>query len=353
MLTVLAGLTAGAIAGIIAALVSLPLHSPVDSVFNSATVAVAALVVGAISGLLWIWFASRLKWFITGMAVIFVIALAVAFAGGTVLDRMESFMLPLAAIVVVVCAVLTPMLAALFLKPAIGLLRWSPLVAVVAVLAVGFGLITQGDAASGELTLPPPPTSPSPSSSGAPSATMPAPTQDEPDGPAAAYVIGTGSEVSFTVEEELAGSPARFDAVIKGSGLTGTADLQDGPSVVTLDLHSLHSDQEYRDRYILNRLFPDTPEAVVTVAEIPSLPDSFFEGEEISGQLDGSLRIGENETPLVFDVTARRDGMTINILGKTAFTWEQLGLRKPTARSVVFLGDEVRVEVLLVARPAP
>ena len=54
-------------------------------------------------------------------------------------------------------------------------------------------------------------------------------------------------------------------------------------------------------------------------------------------------------TPLVFDVTARKDGNTINILGLTTFTWEQLGLAKPTARSVVYLADEVRVQVLLIA----
>ena len=158
----LAGLTAGAIAAIIAALVSLPLHSPVDSAFNSATVAVAALVVGVISGLLWSRLSDRLLWFLAGLAAIFVIALVIAFAGNTQLDRMVSYMVPLAAIVVVVCAVLTPLLASLFLKTTIGLLKWSPAVAVVIALVVGFGLVTQGDAESGELSLPPRPRRPLP-----------------------------------------------------------------------------------------------------------------------------------------------------------------------------------------------
>ena len=151
------------------------------------------------------------------------------------------------------------------------------------------------------------------------------------------------------MEEELGRSPIRFDAVISSTGLTGTANLDGSPSVVTLDLHSLSSDQQFRDRYIQTRLFPDTPEAVVTVDQLPDLPQSFFDGEETTGQLDGSLQIGETITPLVFDVTARKDGSTINILGRTSFTWEQLELRKPTARSVVYLADEVRVQVLLVA----
>lgn len=356
----LAGLTAGAIAAVIAALVSLPLHAPVDSAFNSATVTVAALVVGVVAGVLWSRLFDRLLWFLAGIAAIFVIALVIAFAGNTQLDRMVSFMVPLAAIVVVVCAVLTPLLASLLLKPALGLLKWSPAVAVIVALAVGFGLVTQGDAKSGELSLPPRPTAAAAAPTVAPTATVEATPSvatatEETAGVAGAdaYVIGEGSEITFTVEEELGRAPVRFDAVISGTGLTGVANLGGEPSVVTLDLHSLESDQQFRDQYIRSRLFPDTPEAVVTVDDLPELPQSFLDGEEASGQLEGSLQIGETVTSLVFDVTARRDGGTINVLGKTTFSWDQLGLRKPTARSVVYLADEVRVEVLLVAQAAP
>ena len=350
----LAGLTAGAIAAVIAALVSLPLHSPVDSAFNSATVAIVALVVGGISGLLWSRFSEKLVWFLGGLAMVFVIALVIAFAGNTQLDRMVSYMVPLAAIVVVVCAVLTPLLASFLLKSTIGLLKWSPVVAIVIALVVGFGLITQGDAESGELSLPPPPpTAAAPTATEAPISTPSSEAEETAVIGSDAYVIGEGSEITFTVEEELGRAPVRFDAVISSTGLSGVANLGGEPSVVTLDLHSLQSDQEFRDRYIQTRLFPDTPEAVVTVDQLPDLPQTFFDGEETTGDLSGSLQIGETVTPLVFDVTARHDGESINILGTTTFTWEGLGLEKPTARSVVYLADEVRVQVLLVAKPAP
>ena len=350
-----AGLTAGAIAAVVAALVSLPLHAPVDSAFNSATVTVAALVVGVISGFLWSRLTGRLLWFLVGLAAIFVIALAVAFAGNTQLDRMVSYMAPLAAIVVVVCAVLTPLLSSFFLKPTLGLLKWSPVVAVIVALVVGFGLVTRGDAESGELSLPPRPTAAASAPTEAPADTA---AQDPGDSGAVigsdAYLVGEGSEITFTVEEELGRNiGVRFDAVISSTGLSGIANLGGEPSVVTLDLHSLESDQQFRDQYIRSRLFPDTPEAAVTVEQLPELPQSFLDGEETTGQLEGSLRIGETETPLVFDITARKDGSTINVLGKTSFTWEQLGLTKPTARSVVYLAEEVRVEVLLVAQASP
>lgn len=369
-----AGLFAGAIAAIVAALVSLPLHSPVDSAFNSATVAVATLVVGGISGLLWSRLSDRALWYVAAMAGLFVIALVIAFIGNSFLDRFVSFVVPLAAIAVGTTVALTPSLSSYFSRSDLGWKAWTPVVPVAVALVLGFGLITQGDAESGDLTLPPPPTAsaaptPVPAATTAPpTVTTAPPTTAAPQeattvpSPTAApshsgelgqtFVIGEGSEITFTVEEELGRSPVRFDAVISGTGLTGTANLDGQPSVVTLDLHSLSSDQQYRDRYIQTRMFPDTPEAVVTVDQLPDLPQSFFDGEETTGTLTGSLQIGDTVTPLDFDVTARHDAATatINILGQTTFTWEQMGLSKPTARSVVYLADEVRVQVLLIAQ---
>ena len=386
----LAGLTAGAIAAVIVALVSLPLHSPVDSVFNSATVSIAAIAVGLIAGLLWMRLSERIMWYGISLAGLFIIVLAAALAGESVLDRLASFTIPLAAIAIIVCAVLTPLLASFFVRPELGLLKWLPVPALIVALVLGFGLITQGDAESGDLALPPPPSRAStltadppsptveptstampvattvtatvePTSTAMPVATPVAATATATPEPVATpaeaggetaeegFIIGEGSKITFTVEEELRGSPVRFDAVMSSTGLSGTANLDAQPSVVTLDLHSLTSDQSFRDRYVRDRMFPNTPEAVVTVEELPDLPQSFFEGTEFTGQLEGSLQIGETATPLVFDVTARHDGDVVNVLGLTTFTWEQLGIVTPTARSVVYLAEEVRVQVLLIA----
>ncbi len=355
-----AGLAAGSIAAIIAVLVSLPLHSPVDSAFNSATVAVACLVLGAIAGVLWNRLGEKPLLVNGVLVVLFVVVLVVAFVGNGFLDRFASFVLPLAAIAFVVCIALTPLMASYFSRPDLGWKGWTPLVPVVVALVLGFALVTQGDAESGELALPPPPTAaaataaPTPTLAPAPTeaASQPTPTAGDSGTGAAGdqFIIGEGSEITFTIEEELGRAPVRFDAVVSSTGLTGVANLDGEPSVVTLDLHSLMSDQQFRDQYIQTRLFADTPEAVVTVEQLPDLPQGFLDGEETTGQLNGSLQIGETVTPLVFDVTARKDADVINILGTTTFTWEQLGLAKPTARAVVYLADEVSVQVLLVAR---
>ena len=128
------------------------------------------------------------------------------------------------------------------------------------------------------------------------------------------FLVGEGSKITFTVEEELARAPVRFDAVISGTGLSGFANLDGSPSEILLDLHSLESDQSFRDRYIRGRMFPNTPTATVVVERLPELPQNFFDGEETSGTLEGSLQIGETVTPLTFDVVARHDGSVINVL---------------------------------------
>ena len=121
----------------------------------------------------------------------------------------------------------------------------------------------------------------------------PTPTEAAEETPAdsgagpASFLVGEGSQITFTVEEELNRTPVRFDAVISGTGLTGFANLDGSPSVITLDLHSLESDQSFRDRFIRERMFPNTPTATVTFEQLPDLPQGFLDGEETEGTLEG------------------------------------------------------------------
>lgn len=389
-----AGLTAGAIAAIIAALVSLPLHSPLDSAFNSATVMAATLLAGLLAGALWRSYDTRPALYGGLLAAAFVAVAVLLGVGNIWLERLASFGIPLAAIALGVSGVLTPSLARIDSVRR----QWAALaVAGPVALVIGLGLVTQGDAASGDLALPerptpaaaappaPPPTAtaiatpptataappsaaatatpaqpaataPRPSATAtraAPSPTAAPPAEPPPTdaGPTAAmaFTVGPDSRATFTVEEALTASPVRFDAVIESDDLSGAVYLDGTPSVITLDLHSLESDQDYRDGYIRRRMFPNTPQAVFTVESLPDIPDDFYQGETITRSVAGTLRIGATETPLDFAVEARHDGDVLNLLGRTSFTWEQLQLEKPTARSVTYLADEVFVQVLLIA----
>ena len=147
-------LIAGALSAVVAALVSLPLHSPHDALLNSASVTWGVLLLALVSGLVWRRLSrgpGALLRFAVVMAVGFLVWVAVAFAAGTMLTRMVSFSVPLAAIAFAGIAVLTPLLSR---TPLVA--RWPVVVvALVIAAAVGIGFAGQGDQESGRLVLPP------------------------------------------------------------------------------------------------------------------------------------------------------------------------------------------------------
>ena len=196
---------------------------------------------------------------------------------------------------------------------------------------------------------------PSPTPTAAPTATptpTPAPFEravGEVDG--VTFVVGEGSEATFTVTEQLATLSLPNDAVMRTTGLSGEVRLDGGASEVAVDLHSMTSDSSGRDGYVRFRMFPDQPSATVRFGDLRPLPDGFTDSVEVSTTATGELNINDLTHPLVFDIEARDDGEVVYVVGRTTFTWEDIGMPPPSARIVVSVEDEVRVEVLLALRP--
>ena len=349
-------LIAASIAAIVAVLISLPLRSPHDTLVNSVTVAIATLIVGAAAGLAWDRMSEsvdRLRNFVIVMAVALVVVAVALVAVDTQLERSFSFGLPLAVVAFAGTAVLTVGLDRVAaLRPV-----WIPAAAVVAALAVGGALAGQGDAKSGQLELParadPSPTAaPSTGSTAAEPATSPDQPRRAGDYDGVMFVVSEGSEATFTVTEELVNVPLPIQAVMRTTGLSGEVYLDGRESKILLDLHSMSSDSEFRDRYVRQRMFGGYEFATFTVTAPDPPPDGFAAGNEITTQATGTLDIRDIRVPITFDVQARDDGASLFILGRTTFTWDDLSITKPTARSVVSLEDEVRVEIVLSAKPA-
>lgn len=184
----------------------------------------------------------------------------------------------------------------------------------------------------------------------------PAPSEEGPrqigDVEGVVFQVGDGSEATFTVTEQLQSLSLPNDAVIRTTALSGHVSLDGGSSAIDIDLHQMSSDSSFRDRYIRQRMFPDTPTGTFTVQGLNDLPAGFTDGDTVTASIDGQLTIGSVTTPLTFEVEARDDGEVVYIHGTTSFTWDQLQLSKPIAGPVVSLEDEVHVEVLLAARPS-
>ena len=150
----IAGICAGSISAIVAVLVSLPLHSPDDILFNSATVAIGSLIVGAAAGALWRLLANNTRrpfTFALLWGLAFALTAVTALAGETQLDHFLAFMLPLAAIVFPVTGLVTALLA----ETRLASRWWLAPVAIGIALMVGIPLAGRGDEESGRLELPP------------------------------------------------------------------------------------------------------------------------------------------------------------------------------------------------------
>ena len=166
------------------------------------------------------------------------------------------------------------------------------------------------------------------------------------------FLVGQGSEATFTVREQLVDLTLPNDAVIRTTELRGTVSLDGDASEIEIDLHQLRSDQNRRDRYIRNRMFPQHPTAVFTVREMGPVPEGFIDGETVNSQVSGQLKIRGSVVPLTFEIEARDDGKVVFILAHTSFVWSDLNMTAPAAtRSVVRVEDEVKVEILLAVRP--
>ena len=165
------------------------------------------------------------------------------------------------------------------------------------------------------------------------------------------FLIGEGSEATFTVREQLSRLPLPNDAVVRTSAISGEIYLDGRTSVIQIDLHQLSSDQRLRDRYVRERMFPNDPIASFAVAEFGQLPEGFTVGETVTGMVTGILTLREVTMPLSFEVEARDDGDVLFVLGRTSFTWADFGIRPPNIAGRIQVRDEVRVEILLAARP--
>ena len=183
-----------------------------------------------------------------------------------------------------------------------------------------------------------------------PSGTEATPVSNEQPAGAIRYVVSEGSEITFTVGEQLTRLPTPIEAVMGTEKLSGEINIEGEQSAIQVDLHSLASDQQYRDGYVQRRMFPDHPTATFTVDAIADLPPEFESGDTFSHQANGTLNLNDQDFPVSFDLEVRNDGDVLNVLGRTVFTWDDLQIAVPTARSVVWVEDEVDVQVLLVAQ---
>lgn len=171
-------------------------------------------------------------------------------------------------------------------------------------------------------------------------------------------LVSEQSEASYIAREKLAFLPATSEAVGKTNAITGDIYLTrkglspSPPSVIRVDLRTLRSDEARRDNFVRNNTLntDQYPFAEFRIEGIEGFPTSYQEGEEVAVRLVGTMTIRGTSRPLVFDARARYGGGTLTGVAHTAFKLTDFGLSPPNIAGFVTVEDEIRLQIILVAR---
>lgn len=160
------------------------------------------------------------------------------------------------------------------------------------------------------------------------------------------FTVGDGSEATFTVREQLSRLPAPNDAVLRTGAITGEVRLDGEPFEIEIDLHELVSDQDRRDEYVREDLFPNQPVTTINFDGISDLPNGLLDGDEVTTSATGTVNVNGADAQVTFEIESRLDDDVLFVLGRADFVWADFGMTAPVSQFFV-VEDDVRVEVLL------
>ncbi len=133
-------------------------------------------------------------------------------------------------------------------------------------------------------------------------------------------IVSEESQVSYEVGETFLDQGNRFNVAIGRTGqIEGEITInRENPqasslSPILIDISQFASDSDRRDNALRERFLQSTqyPIATFEPTAIEGLPETYFEGEEVSFTITGNLTVREVTKPATFDVTIKVDGDTL------------------------------------------
>ena len=165
--------------------------------------------------------------------------------------------------------------------------------------------------------------------------------------------IAEGSEAAYSVREQLAGRSLPSDAVgttraVKGMLILGSDNaVRSERSKITVDLRTLTSDEDRRDRYVKDntlqtRRFPLVEFVPQGLLGLPfPLPSSGEAGFRVVGDmtLHGVTR------PITWEVSARFVGDEVTGRATTSFKFGDFGMTVPKLFVVLSVDDNIQLRL--------
>jgi len=172
------------------------------------------------------------------------------------------------------------------------------------------------------------------------------------DGRLKVVLASEGNEARYRVREQLAGVDFPNDAVGVTKDITGGIVLDERGNVapaeskLVVDITTLKSDKERRDRFIQRRtLQTDSfPTVVLVPTALEGLPRPLPSAGPLAFELVGDLTVHGVTRSTTWQVNATAEGGGFSGTATTTFGFSDFGLTKPSVAVVLTVADSIRLE---------
>jgi polyisoprenoid-binding protein YceI len=238
--------------------------------------------------------------------------------------------------------------------------------------ACGGGAATAPTAAPAPTEAAPAPTEAAPApteAAPAPTEAAPAPTEAAPaptEAPAASapqrfVIVPEESRVAYNVGETFLNQGNRYVVavgvtnVLTGEVLFDPANPQNSSlGTITIDISQFASDSDRRDNAIRREWLESSnfPIAEFTVTQIDGLPATYTDGQEVTLQISGDLKVRDAVRPTTFETVGKIEGDTMTGKATTQVKMTDFGFEPPSILGILNAEDDVAIEFDFVARRA-
>lgn len=183
---------------------------------------------------------------------------------------------------------------------------------------------------------------------------------EAPGATVAFKVVPERSEAAYFAKEKLASLPLPSTAKGATNAIEGTFYVTpDGRGVdpsrrsaFTVDLRTLKSDKEMRDRRVQNDGLETSkyPTATFTVTSVSGYDPSIPQGQEQTLRMTGIMDLHGVQKEITWDVKARRQGNVITALATVNFKYADFNIPVLNVANFVSIEDTVTLQVQIVAQ---